>query len=631
MDKDDILREAGSDAELHAPKRSRAADWPLKTSAQTATSDNDALKVDQRHDKRSSSTSIRPSKFCEGSMNDRASKRPPSLFTREEEAMEEYARSQGQGQDTRMDMNYDAGIEANKASSVFRFGKAIANAFKPLTAWPGINGMWKEKEKPSNISPEKKIMEERQARAVEAYAELKKSGYRGTQALSHREIQKVPVIKPQESEHQPDTSFRDSGIDMDCGQPLREHHPNDQLIGSTDLLHVPPPVKGRSASPFSDISSARKSSLHIRKPSLQGLKKVASQIHISPAKRQPDNHTSTPIESNYPTESAAASSSAQPLRKEPSKRDMARQYKLGKKVSDLENKLETARRELELSISSAPPVPELPAHVARKPFKPGNLPSLPSERNMSPQKDDPAPPMPQIDYASFGKNSEKPAKKRSTGQIAHEAQIFKPGTEISNVLDLESAKGTKRTAKSSTKLRESKSETPLGIHKRLPRAPPKTPKNSPLQIKENVPPVPTAPPQLLATSQDPQTITSSKITNHTSISHLNRAPSPFLGPPVSASPVRTHSKSSRHGTSPPPPSLASAKKPITDLNDNYVVDTPTAKVESPVLGGESPVALSPSKVLEEGSGDPVKRADVAFNKTLVETTTEEFEWDEDVF
>lgn len=83
-----------------------------------------------------------------------------------------------------MDTNtfYDAGIESSKLSGMYRFGKAIASAFNP-SAWRGFNGIWKEKDKPA-VDPGKALMDERQERAQKAYAELKKSGFKGTQGSS---------------------------------------------------------------------------------------------------------------------------------------------------------------------------------------------------------------------------------------------------------------------------------------------------------------------------------------------------------------------------------------------------------------------------------------------------------------
>lgn len=540
-------------------------------------------------------------------MNDRVSRRPPSLYTREEEVMAQYVRNQGQPH-ADLDMDYDAGIESHKPSGVFRFGKAIANAFKPFTVWPGA---WKDKEKERSTSPEKNVLQERQAKAIEAYAELKKNGFKGTQTYSHHETQVAPKINLADIENQQTPHFRDSGIDMDdCRLPY-EPNPNDQLIGITEALLVPPPPKKRSISPFSDVSSARKPSLNFRKPSLQGLKKVTSQIHLSPVKRQSDTPTVPSIETEHVPESTTTAGPS--LQRQPSRKDIAKHTRLSKKVSDLENKLETARRELELSISNAPPVPDLPSRIGRKPFMPGALPSLPSERNMSPQKDRSTQPI---------SNDENPSLEndRSAGRIAYDAETFKQGTNIQDVLNLETAKAKNRVRKAS-KAHETKAQTPTGVKKPLPRIPSRTPRNSPLRPDENVPPVPSvAAASIVDPMKNPQPNAQSKVTDHTSVSHLDRVPSPFLGPPATASPMRTRSKASRRGISPPPPSLASAKKVKNGSED--AADTPT-KI----------AAIPPGVDVDPVTSDAPRKS---FDKTVMagaslESCKESFEWDDDVF
>ena len=134
--------------------------------------------------KRGSNSAPRPSKFLEGSMNDRVSNKPPSPYLGEQNALEQYAAVQPAS--TRMSVDtdtfYDAGIESNKPSGMYRFGKAakaLASAFNP-SAWRGINSLFKEKEK-HTLDPGKALMDERQEKARKAYDELKKTGFKGTQ------------------------------------------------------------------------------------------------------------------------------------------------------------------------------------------------------------------------------------------------------------------------------------------------------------------------------------------------------------------------------------------------------------------------------------------------------------------
>ena len=547
-------------------------------------------------------------------MNDKTSKRPPSLYTQEEEAMERYAKSQGHDNDD-LDMNYDAGIETEKPNGMFRFGKAIANAFKPFAAWPGI---WKDKEKEKAVSPEKNVMQERQAKAVEAYAELKKSGFKGTQTHFTRQHLDIPQIKEEEEEILKAPPFRDSGIDMDDHRPSYEPNPNDQLISFTEALLAPPPLpKQRSTSPISHVGSTRKSSLGIRKPSLQGLKKVASQIHLSPLKQQSEVLAVPATEVKPKAESLSMGDST--LQRQPSRKDLVKQSRLSKKVSDLENKLETARRELNISISTAPPVPDFPTHIGRRTFKPGTLPSLPSERNMSPQKDE-------LTRSTSNEENIPPLDDRSTGEIAHKAEIFKPGTDIKHVLDLEAAKSKSKTKKAS-KSHETKNQTPTGVHKRLPRLPSKTPRNSPRRSNEVTPPMPTAP-KIIEPVKDVPLASLSKVTDHTSVSHLARAPSPFLGPPASASSPRRTRSTSRRGVSPPPPSLSSATKP--KAAPNVIPASPPEKDESIISTSVDVDPIKP-EVPQQISSGRLLTAAPGGSGNLAEPIREEFEWDDDVF
>lgn len=374
----DIQRQDDKTSDPQSSKRMRKGEWPL-TDSHNATESNSFSRPAQRkspslNQKRRSHSSTRPSRFLEGSMNDKISQRPPSLYTREEEAMEQYTSANMED----VDMAYDAGIESNKPSGIFRFGKAIASAFNSVNVLQGFNGIWKEREKENQAKPEKDILK---AKAELKYAELKRSGYKGTQnAPARPESQEVPAIKYQDTDESSRSSFRDSGVDVDGYRSSSDRKDSDQFVTSTESLMPPSSLTAgrRSASPFSDVSSGRRSSIRFHKPSLEGLKRVKSQVHLPSIKRHAE---AAPSEPSIEVDQAAGPG----LRREASKKDIAKHYKLVKKVSDLENKLEIARRELELSVQEAPPVPDLPARIGRKRFVPGALPSLPSERLMTPQ------------------------------------------------------------------------------------------------------------------------------------------------------------------------------------------------------------------------------------------------------
>lgn len=299
----------------------------------------------------------RPSKFAEGSMNDKPSKRPPSPYTRDEEAMEEYmtwpAISRPSVTRPVPDNNdfYDAGIDQDKPSTMYRFGRAIANAFNP-GVW---TGRWRTKE--PQVDPQRNILE--------AYAELKKSGFTGTAVAT-----RAPMAGGIPSQK---ASFRDSAIDMDESRPSVESKENQAYT----VMPAPSvPLVQRSVTPLPRVSS-RRSSLNLHTPSLSTLKRVGSHLQLPSAKRH-SAQDSIPSA----TDSVNPGVGGPEIRKQPSKKDMLKQQKLYKRVSNLESQLEAARRELDELEATKEITHEgttLPS-LRPKPFMPGALPSLPSER-----------------------------------------------------------------------------------------------------------------------------------------------------------------------------------------------------------------------------------------------------------
>ena len=639
-------------------------------------------------DERSTTTSVRPSKFLEGSMNDKVSQRPPGIYTGEDEAMERYVRGQEIDQNE-MDVTYDAGIDSAKPSGMFRFGKAIASAFNPVHIWQGVNGIWKEKEK--------NVLQERQAKAAEAYAELKKSGYQGTQfgpvqPPSHD----TPAILTQDTELTHRRSFRDSGIDVDSFRSS-ERKNSDQMTDSSDTLKVPQTrAANRSVSPLSEASSARKSSMHFRRTSLQNLKKVKSHIRLPSAKIQGD--AATPMPSTNAEDAANPTLSAPGLRTEPSKRDIAKQYRLSKKVSDLENKLETARRELEQSMANAPPVPNIPSLVGRKPFKPGTLATLPSERNMAPENlqadeagaqvaedsgkdgsvlEEDGPPVPQHTVTHGNRNLRPTSKysistRRSCARFSADDQIsqFQSTDEVA-IVEAAKSSTSKRRVGQPRKYPESESSTTTKsaeCAKDTLSILSQTPHKSPLRDDEEVPPLPSQPRIFDPVEVDQAKIIAmrsarnsgapfasipedihnlweafpeakedqlsdyirsqpgfSKMTDPNATLHPLRSTSSFLGPPISASPMRTRSKrNSKRGISPPPPSLASAKKSHTDDDASWTA----------VEGGETTALAEINdqpKAPKKKYGHPIEAGKYHKDKPLPNIQKEDYDWPEDVF
>lgn len=174
------------------------------------------------------------------------------------------------------------------------------------------------------------------------------------------------------------SSFRDSAIDVDESRPSADI-PKD-VHAAQEVMPAPSiPFSRRSVSPMPP-STGRRSSLNLHSPALQGLKRVTSHLQLPSSKR---NSAQESILSN--TESF---DSASTLRKRASAKDLAKQQRLYKKVSNLESKLEAARRELEEAQGFAHE-PALALPTSRKTFTPGALPSLPSERMLKDHVDTP--------------------------------------------------------------------------------------------------------------------------------------------------------------------------------------------------------------------------------------------------
>ncbi|BCR97226.1 putative nuclear RNA binding protein [Aspergillus luchuensis] len=248
----------------------------------------------------------RRSRFVEGSMNDSVSEKPPSIFMRDD------VRNNSNGQ---------------RPSGIFRFGKAIASAFNPFGAWGSKAG-------PADGSA--KQPGDPLSQAEKAYAELKKSGYKGTVKGSYLQ-----------------------NLNAESNTPQRSWNPIPE-----QMEYKPAGIHSRQNS--GELTESGNS----LRSSIQELRKAKSSLGIPLVRRQDSSKLPEELEGSA-------------VRRQKSRKELQRQAKLMKRVSDLEIKLERARRELrelvgeEQEVLAPMPLPEIP--YPRK-FVPGALPSLPSER-----------------------------------------------------------------------------------------------------------------------------------------------------------------------------------------------------------------------------------------------------------
>ncbi|RAK98692.1 putative nuclear RNA binding protein [Aspergillus ibericus CBS 121593] len=241
----------------------------------------------------------RRSRFVEESMNDSVSEKPPSIFMRD-------------------DARNHAG---QRPSGIFRFGKAIASAFNPFGAWGSKPPADAIKQTGDPLS-----------QAEKAYAELKKSGYKGTVKGSYLQNLHAESNTPQRS-------WNPIPERMENGPAGRHSRQN-----SGEITELAGPIRSE-------------------------LRKAKSSLGIPLVKRQDSSKFLEELEGSA-------------VRRQKSRKELQRQAKLMKRVSDLEIKLDRARRELRALVGEEvvlAPTPYVERPYPRK-FVPGALPSLPSER-----------------------------------------------------------------------------------------------------------------------------------------------------------------------------------------------------------------------------------------------------------
>lgn len=339
------------DGDIHVQKRTRSAEWQSHESLDRESDQPpDSLDNEEYHVNLG-----RPSRFLEGSMNDRVSSRLPSLYIQDERAMDRYHNAETRDQPGRLIHHPNDSIShvsasngSTKSSGFFRFGKAFASAFNPANIWQGLNGRSREKQEPVGNS-ETAIRKERQVQAEKAYAELKQGGFKGTKGvIQARHSSDSAHTKSEHGTQDHKSSHqRDSGIDVDNDRFSGELGANDGISASNDYLLPPPPIPGfgRAASPGLNVNSGKRPPTHLRSPSLQSLKKAISQVHLPSAKRQSDS-LAPPLALAH-NASMRDVTDQKALKSQLSRKDLEKQEKLGKKVNDLEAKLNSARRELE--------------------------------------------------------------------------------------------------------------------------------------------------------------------------------------------------------------------------------------------------------------------------------------------
>lgn len=354
---------------VHSAKRGRSNGWPLQSEIAY---DENGMKIDlsarrntptptpgKSRNRASPVLRIRRSRFIEGSMNDRVSEKPPSIYFqdhRQTQGSEDVGQSYSQG--------YLQGVSTEnrklekRSSGIFRFGKAIASAFHPFGGSKGSNN----KPEQDGVAKQKEIMKQRQLKAEKAYAELKKSGYKGTAV-------------------NPNVHFKnqvDAGIADETWKSIQEKMgyklPDESRISQDDTLVGVPGDGLGPMSPDRGVSKLK---------SFSELRKRNSNICI-PAIRFRDVSPMS-MRSSMGRDVEQDNIAHQPVERRQSRKELHKQAKLLKRVSNLEVKLERARRELREYVPDGNnqqiPIPTICVDDEHhRQYGPGALPTLLSER-----------------------------------------------------------------------------------------------------------------------------------------------------------------------------------------------------------------------------------------------------------
>ncbi|KAL4809393.1 hypothetical protein BDV18DRAFT_79905 [Aspergillus unguis] len=346
------------EGDSHSIKRRRSNDWP-KRSAENLNGENPSRRTPTRqrwpfhHYGRHASSPrarsprhVRPgrrSRFVEGHMADTVSEKPPSIFFPDEARTNEAAAATGATRAT------------HRNSGIFRFGKAIASAFNPFGGWGSVSEIWKKEQvqsQPQGQQPREDDDRLRQAQL--AYEELKKAGFQGTNKGSYMQSLQGGASAGGLSSI-PDQTWKAIQEKMEYGStPATTNN-----VGGGGQHS-----RQSSVQTPSNRNSMSGNSLRPSFPDLN-LRKAKSSLAIK--KQDTDSR-------------------GQEVRHQKSRKDLHRQAKLLKRVSNLEDKLTRARRELrELSgdceeqvVARSSLNEERPPYQRK--FVPGALPSLPSER-----------------------------------------------------------------------------------------------------------------------------------------------------------------------------------------------------------------------------------------------------------
>lgn len=374
------------DEETQSGKRPRTSNWPLKDTStvqpQTKSPSRPDSYAPPSSTHRKPSLPRRMSRFQEGSLNDRTSKRPPPEYLGDEfgsYTADNYDNSSGgstarkytrgskyQNSNTTSQASLADRSDGARQSGIFRFGRSLAASFNPAN-WK----IWSKANAEEEFGMQNKVLTDQQMKAEQIYREMKQSG----------QFQEFLAKGPRKDEHLPDNQMdhtrarhstlsrtkHDSGVHFEQHPSTHDRTPQrtSNLEKRYGRIFMDPPDLSRERSLESDNASTSNFTDHYRQTSTTSLNNFEPRFSSSVTTFDSQNHF-TPNNN---------------LRSMPSKKELQKQQKLVKRVSNLESKLQAAKRSLADALGDAnfeQPLPPPPKYGSRRTFKP--MASLPSER-----------------------------------------------------------------------------------------------------------------------------------------------------------------------------------------------------------------------------------------------------------
>ena len=309
--------------------------------------------------------SPRGSKFQEGSLTDRPSSKPPSVFLHftksgdhnpqaVERHMSDYYEALATPPESRdvivreqeetpaSQLSGGMKEEAAKKQESTGFFRSLAN-FYPIALW---NKIWNEQKE--QLRRENMLEAERKAR-IKQEAEAKYAEMKGAGEFTFKSGRDMREPGNVSTGHHSAVRLEASHLSPSEDQLTT---PSYQFVSPQDenLIHDETENLDTASKPL----RGRKSRFQLKRPSLsnikQDLKRVRSDFNLngSTARESSTSQSPSKIDIDHLT-----------LKKSHSKYDLKRQHKLSKRVSDLEIKLQQARRELDEALIEASPMPKL--------------------------------------------------------------------------------------------------------------------------------------------------------------------------------------------------------------------------------------------------------------------------------